>query len=335
MKMNRGRAFYTTPETLGDYVLVDFLDQKRTAAPRRLTTSETFRPAPGRRWDEVGHGRPASLLMEEVRGGPARAHGPTTDRDRRGRRSGRRRRRRRRPRPAPARAVRRRARRPRASRRSTAGACSRRSGAGPNGPGWSSIVARPGPTSAGPSILGADLCVTAGTQLHARALTRSTRCQGDGNAQDPQRPASPDRRRVARAPDPEQFEVARKAGTERAFTGEYWDCHDDGTYVCVCCDAPLFSSDTKFESGTGWPSFFQAARRRRGRGERPTRATAWSAPRRVCRNCGAHLGHVFPDGPRPTGLRYCMNSASLRLDRADEAERPRAPTRPEGPEHQS
>ena len=107
--------------------------------------------------------------------------------------------------------------------------------------------------------------------------------------------------------NPTQFEVARKAGTERAFTGEYWDCHDDGTYVCVCCDAPLFSSDTKFESGTGWPSFFQAL-----------------ATEAVCRNCGAHLGHVFPDGPRPTGLRYCMNSASLRLDRdaAPEADAP-------------
>ena len=117
---------------------------------------------------------------------------------------------------------------------------------------------------------------------------------------------------------PTQFEVARQAGTERAFTGEYWDCHEDGTYVCVCCDAPLFSSDTKFESGTGWPSFFRAAsddavEEVSDHGHGMTRTEA------RCSNCGAHLGHVFPDGPRPTGLRYCMNSASLRLDQDDES----------------
>ena len=112
---------------------------------------------------------------------------------------------------------------------------------------------------------------------------------------------------------PEQFEVTRRAGTERAFTGEYWDCHDDGTYVCVCCEAPLFSSGTKFDSGTGWPSFFEtlgtdAVEEQVDQSHGMTRTEA------RCRNCGAHLGHVFPDGPRPTGLRYCMNSASLRLE---------------------
>jgi peptide-methionine (R)-S-oxide reductase len=112
---------------------------------------------------------------------------------------------------------------------------------------------------------------------------------------------------------PAQFEVARKAGTERAFTGEYWDCHDDGTYVCVCCDAPLFSSDTKFESGTGWPSFFQALASEAVE-EKVDQSHGMTRTEAVCRNCGAHLGHVFPDGPRPTGLRYCMNSASLRLE---------------------
>jgi peptide-methionine (R)-S-oxide reductase len=116
----------------------------------------------------------------------------------------------------------------------------------------------------------------------------------------------------------QQFEVTRKAGTERAFTGEYWDCHDDGVYECVCCGAPLFSSDTKFESGTGWPSFFQALD-----ADAVTELVDTShgmvRTEAQCSNCGAHLGHVFPDGPRPTGQRYCMNSASLRLQRAKDA----------------
>jgi peptide-methionine (R)-S-oxide reductase len=115
---------------------------------------------------------------------------------------------------------------------------------------------------------------------------------------------------------PQQFEVTRKAGTERAFTGDYWDCHDDGTYVCVCCGEPLFSSTTKYESGTGWPSFFEALST-----DAVDEATDTShgmvRTEARCNNCGAHLGHVFPDGPRPTGLRYCMNSASLRLEKND------------------
>src|ERR1043166_8927921 len=113
---------------------------------------------------------------------------------------------------------------------------------------------------------------------------------------------------------PLEYEVMRKAGTERAFTGEYWDCHDDGVYECVCCGAPLFSSDTKFESGTGWPSFFRALAPDAGEGlGDPSHGMVRTEAR--CANCGAHLGHVFPDGPRPTGQRYCMNSASLRLER--------------------
>ena len=112
---------------------------------------------------------------------------------------------------------------------------------------------------------------------------------------------------------PPEYEVMRRQGTERAFTGEYWDCHDDGTYVCVCCEAPLFSSETKFDSGTGWPSFFQALGDQAVE-EHVDHSHGMTRTEARCRNCGAHLGHVFPDGPRPTGLRYCMNSASLRLD---------------------
>jgi peptide-methionine (R)-S-oxide reductase len=117
---------------------------------------------------------------------------------------------------------------------------------------------------------------------------------------------------------PEQFQVARKAGTERAFTGEYWDCHDDGVYECVCCRAPLFSSETKFESGTGWPSFSQALEPEAVEEETDTSHGMVRVEAR-CRNCGAHLGHVFPDGPRPTGQRYCMNSASLHLAKPEES----------------
>ena len=111
---------------------------------------------------------------------------------------------------------------------------------------------------------------------------------------------------------PEQFTVTQQKGTERAFTGKYWDCHDDGTYHCVVCDAPLFSSADKYESGSGWPSFTKpedgakvASIADRSHGMTRTEVT--------CEKCGAHLGHVFPDGPGPTGERFCINSASLDL----------------------
>ncbi|MDQ3024908.1 MAG: peptide-methionine (R)-S-oxide reductase MsrB [Pseudomonadota bacterium] len=116
---------------------------------------------------------------------------------------------------------------------------------------------------------------------------------------------------------PEEYNVTRKHGTERAFTGKYHATKDAGTYECICCGQPLFASETKFDSGTGWPSYWQpidqaAVTEKEDRSFFSTRTEV------LCSRCDAHLGHVFDDGPKPTGLRYCMNSAALKLKKASE-----------------
>ncbi|MBI4183391.1 MAG: peptide-methionine (R)-S-oxide reductase MsrB [Proteobacteria bacterium] len=111
---------------------------------------------------------------------------------------------------------------------------------------------------------------------------------------------------------PEQYQVCRRKGTERAFAGPYWDSKEKGTFVCVCCGQPLFSSDSKFDSGTGWPSFYQPMAEDAVATEED-RSFFMRRTEVRCAACEAHLGHVFPDGPKPTGLRYCINGTALKL----------------------
>lgn len=114
----------------------------------------------------------------------------------------------------------------------------------------------------------------------------------------------------------EQFYVARQKGTERAFTGKYWDHKEKGIYKCICCGEPLFSSEGKFDSGCGWPSFFVPLENEKIE-EAVDNSHFMTRTEIMCNNCGAHLGHVFEDGPKPTGLRYCVNSASINFEKKD------------------
>tara|TARA_R110001599_G_scaffold353795_2_gene597864 strand:- start:17 stop:400 length:384 start_codon:yes stop_codon:yes gene_type:complete len=115
---------------------------------------------------------------------------------------------------------------------------------------------------------------------------------------------------------PEEFNVCREKGTERPFTGEYWDTTEEGVYNCRCCGEPLFLSDTKFDAGCGWPSFFQPADAEVILEDRDT-SHGMVRTEVMCKKCGSHIGHVFEDGPNPTGLRYCVNSLSVKLDKKE------------------
>jgi peptide-methionine (R)-S-oxide reductase len=141
----------------------------------------------------------------------------------------------------------------------------------------------------------------------------TTAAQASGGAEMAKSEKVPTEAELREKLTPQQFDVVCGGGTERAFTGAYWDHHEKGMYRCVACEAPLYPSDTKFDSGTGWPSFWQAVSDGAVRVKRDT-SHGMIRDELECARCGGHLGHVFPDGPKPTGMRHCINSASLRFE---------------------